>query len=179
MTANRIVFDATGAIATFDLGAANTLTLCGQDQTSGAWAFGVPPAGSNATLRLVSGTISIPYAPKSGWKYTNCVMKLTRESSAHDFRFVVSGSDGTCEVVVGFDVDDPALAGAVTFLNGEASAETPRRINGKTLGGKDRPCAAAYAYRFPVGVCVAGANAVSIEAMETKASLTWCEMRIK
>ena len=93
MTANRIVFDSTGAIATFDLGAANTLTLCGLEQTSGAWAFGVPPAGSNATLRLVSGTISIPYAPKSGWTYTNCVMKLTRESSAHDFRFVVSGSD--------------------------------------------------------------------------------------
>ena len=58
-------------------------------------------------------------------------------------------------------------------------AGAPRRIDGKTLGGKDRPCAAAYAYRFPVGVCVAGANAVSMEAMETKASLTWCEMRIK
>ena len=90
-----------------------------------------------------------------------------------------ASADGTCEVVVGFDVDDPALAGAVTCLNGEASAEVPRRIDGKTLGGKDRPCAVAYAYRFPVGVCVAGANAVSMKAMETKASLTWCEMRIK
>ena len=58
-------------------------------------------------------------------------------------------------------------------------AGAPRRIDGKMLGGKDRPCAVGYAYRFPVGVCVAGANAVSMEATETKASLTWCEMRIK
>ena len=92
MTANRIVFDKKGANAVFDLGAANTLTLCGLEQVQNGWAFGVTTAGSNSTLRLVSGTIRIPYAPQAIPNGTNCVMRIPRENSAHDFHFVVDGA---------------------------------------------------------------------------------------
>ena len=92
MTANRIVFDKHHTTATFDLGAANTLTLCGLEQLANGWAFGVTVAGSNSTLRLASGTIRVPYAPQAIPNGTNCVMRIPRENSAHDFHFVVDGA---------------------------------------------------------------------------------------
>ena len=94
MMANRIVFDKKGANAVFDLGAANTLTLCGLEQEVGsAWAFGVTMVVTNSTLRLASGTVNIPYAPEPGMRYTNCVMRIPRENTALNFRFIVDGQD--------------------------------------------------------------------------------------
>ena len=94
MTANRIVFDKSYATATFDLGATNTLTLCGLEPVGTAWAFGVTKAVTNSTLRLVSGTIRVPYAPQAVPNGTNCVMRIPREDTAFGgFRFVVDGPD--------------------------------------------------------------------------------------
>ena len=92
MTANRIVFDAkNGANAEFNL-QGHTLTLLGVEQAAGAWAFGVPTAGSKATVRLTSGTIRVPWQPEAGKAYTNCYFKVGRESTATNFTFVVDGS---------------------------------------------------------------------------------------
>ena len=92
MTANRIVFDAkNGANAEFNL-QGYTLTLLGVEQAGGAWAFGVPTAGSDATVRLTSGTIRVPWQPEAGKAYTNCYFKVGRESTATNFTFVVDGS---------------------------------------------------------------------------------------
>lgn len=94
MTANRIVFDRSYSTATFDLGAANTLTLCGLEQVGTAWAFGVTKAVTNSTLRLASGTIRVPYAPQAVPNGTNCVMRIPREDTAFGgFRFIVDGPD--------------------------------------------------------------------------------------
>ena len=94
MTANRIVFDRSYATAVFDLGAANTLTLCGQETMGTAWAFGVTMAVTNSTLRLASGTIRVPYAPQAVPNGTNCVMRIPRENTAFGgFHFVVDGPD--------------------------------------------------------------------------------------
>lgn len=97
MTANRIVFDAkNGARAEFNL-QGHTLTLLGAEQTGGAWAFGVPTAGSEATVRLTSGTIRVPWQPEAGKAQTNCYFKVGRESTATNFTFVVDGAAARLE----------------------------------------------------------------------------------
>ena len=87
-------------------------------------------------------------------------------------------SEGRAEVILGFDRDEPGLAGIRVTLDEAKAFGLPRRLDDPTPFGGKQDCRAAWAFPLDVKTLASGDRTLSVTAPGVAAQIGWAEVRI-